>query len=551
MPFLAKEHVPIPTKDILSWMYDEPLYDQDRPIYVDANDASNFISATQAKTLIRQLIAGLKHAGLQKGDGVIIHSFNTIYYSIIALAMIGCGANLTGTNPGYTSHELTHAIRSCEAKFILCDPDILGDSITTAAKACGLPMNKILALDSVPVSTLGATTGNSNIKGFNSWRTLLSNGEEDWIRFNDEQTSRNTTALLFFSSGTTGLPKLTKLSHYNLIAEHVLVFEKFPRPYALKRIVPLPMFHAAVAPTAHISALRAGTPQVVMRRYDPTAFLDNVEKHQITDLILVPPVVTSLLAHPLPLDQKRKKLASVKCAWGGAAPLDAHTQNRFRQLLQTGSPFTQVFGMTETSCVASCMPYPEDDDTGSVGRFLPGLDVKLLDDDGKEITAVDKTGEVAVRGPVVTQGYVGIPRERDFDEEGYFKTGDVMYVDGKTGLWYIVDRKKELIKVRGFQVAPAELEGVLLEHPGVADAAVIGIKNQDGSSELPRAYVVKKADAKLEERDVTMWVEEKLAKYKRLDGGVKFVESIPKTASGKILKRVLRERAEKEVGAKL
>ncbi|CAO2657301.1 Nn.00g034270.m01.CDS01 [Neocucurbitaria sp. VM-36] len=547
MPFLAKEHVPIPAKDILSWMYDEPLFDQNTPIYIDANDPSNSISAAQAKTLIRQLIAGLKHAGLQKGDGVLIHSFNSIYYSIIALAMIGCGANLTGTNPSYTSHEFTYAIRSSQAKLILCDPDVLGDTVTTAAKACDVPMSKILALDSAPIST----SIPPSIEGFSSWRTLLSHGESDWIRFNDEQTSRNTTALLFFSSGTTGLPKLTKLSHYNLIAEHTLVFEHFPRPYTLKRIVPLPMFHAAVAPSTHISALRAGTPQVVMRRYDPSAFLDNVERHNITDLIVVPPVVTSLLAHPLPPAQKQRKLASVKCVWGGAAPLDAHTQNRFQELLPSGSPFTQVFGMTETSCIASCIPYPEVDDTGSLGRFLPNLDVKLLDDDGNEITAVDKPGELAIRGPIVTQGYVGVARERDFDADGYFRTGDVMYVDGKTGLWYIVDRKKELIKVRGFQVAPAELEGVLLEHAGVADAAVIGIKSQDGNNELPRAYVVRKADVKLEEGEIKLWVEERLAKYKKLAGGVKFVDSIPKTPSGKILKRVLRERAEREVGAKL
>ena len=498
--------------------------------------------------MIRQLIAGFKQAGLQKGDSVLIHSFNSIYYPIIVLGILGCGASSTGTNPSYTSYELTYAIRSCQAKLIICDSDVLGESLTTAAKECGVPLEKILALDTIPLSS----PAQPSIKGFNSWRTLLSHGAEDWIRFDDEQTCKTTTALLFFSSGTTGLPKLTQLSHYNLIAQHTLVFEHYKRPYALRRLVALPMFHAATAPSTHFSPLRAGHPQFIMRRFDPSAFFDHVEKYEVTDLILVPPQVTSLLSNPLPLAQKQQKLRSVKVAQGGGAPLDAHTQNRFQStLLPKGSPFTQIWAMTETSCFASIFPYPEDDDTGSVGRFLPNIDVKLLDDSGREITASDQPGELAIRGPTVTMGYVGVPRERDFDAEGYFRTGDVMYVNGKTGLWYIIDRKKELVKVRGFQVAPAEIEGVLLEHPAISDVAVIGVKNADGSSELPRAYVVKKGDVVLEEAEVKQWVETKLAKYKRLDGGVKFVEGIPKTPSGKILKRVLREWAEREMGAKL
>jgi acyl-CoA synthetase (AMP-forming)/AMP-acid ligase II len=187
-----------------------------------------------------------------------------------------------------------------------------------------------------------------------------------------------------------------------------------------------------------------------------------------------------------------------------------------------------------------------------VGKFVPNLDVKLLDDEGRDITAYDVRGELAVRGPTVTSGYVGVARERDFDEEGYFRTGDVLYCNGKTKLWYIVDRKKELIKVRGFQVAPAELEGVLLECPGVADVAVIGVNRGDGNEEVPRAYVVRKEGEEVIEAQVKRWVEARLAKYKRLDGGVIFVTSIPKSPSGKILKRMLKEEAKgEEIQAKL
>ena len=411
----------------------------------------------------------------------------------------------------------------------------------SAAKNCNIPLERILALDTTPLSS----PAQSKVKGLSSWRTLLTHGEKDWIRFDDEQISREMSALFFFSSGTTGLPKLTKLTHYNLVAQHMIVFEHFPRPYVLKRLVALPMFHAATAPSVHISPLRGGHPQVIMRRFDPVLYLEYADRHQVTDFTMVPPLATVIINHPMPLAEKRQLLKNVKHIFIGAAPLDAVTQSRFKTLLPESTPFTQVFGMTETSCFASIFPYPEQDTTGSVGRFIPNLDVKLIDDEGRDITAYDTIGELAIRGPTITPGYVGVPRERDFDAEGYFRTGDVMYMDKKTKLWYIVDRKKELIKVRGFQVAPAELEGVLLDHPSIRDAAVIAVKGADGS-ELPRAYVVKRQGVSLKEEEITAWIAGKLSKYKHLEGGVRFVESIPVTPSGKILKRILREMAEKE-----
>jgi 4-coumarate--CoA ligase len=289
-----------------------------------------------------------------------------------------------------------------------------------------------------------------------------------------------------------------------------------------------------------------------MRRYDPSIFINMVEKHGITDLVLVPPQVTSLLALALSPTEKKHKLASVRCAWGGGAPLDISTQKFFDALLPPSSPFTQVWAMTETSCFACIHTYPEADTTGSIGRFLPNIDVKLLDDSGLEISAFDTPGELAIRGPTITRGYVNRARNLDFDTDGYFRTGDILYVKKETQKWYIIDRKKDLIKVRGFQVAPAELEGVLLEHPGVADVAVVGVQNSGGDSELVRAFVVKKEGVELGETEVKKWVEQRLSKYKWLEGGVRFLDMLPKTASGKVLKRVLRDReGEARGGAKL
>lgn len=197
--------------------------------------------------------------------------------------------------------------------------------------------------------------------------------------------------------------------------------------------------------------------------------------------------------------------------------------------------------------------YPEHDPSGSVGRFLPNHDAKLVDDEGNDITAFDVPGELCARGPLIVKGYYNNPAANKlaWDEDGYFHTGDVALRKKENGLWYIVDRKKELIKVRGFQVAPAEVEGVLLEHASVSDAAVIGIPDVEKGSEMPRAYIVVKQGKTLSEKDIQDWIKGRLAGYKQITGGVKFLEAIPKNASGKILKKDLKEMARKELGAKL
>jgi len=214
---------------------------------------------------------------------------------------------------------------------------------------------------------------------------------------------------------------------------------------------------------------------------------------------------------------------------------------------------TQVWGMTEASCIVTRFEYPEDDLTGSIGRPMPNIDMKIVDDDGKDITGYDVRGEMCIRGPTIIPGYFENPEanKTTFDRDGFYHTGDIGYCDGQTKLWYIVDRKKELIKVRAFQVAPPEVEAVLLDHPNIVDAAVIGVPSRNEGSELPRAYVTRRpgTDPKqLTEEMVKEYVKPKLTRYKWLDGGVRFVDAIPKNASGKILKRILREEAKKEMG---
>ncbi|KAJ5179077.1 AMP-dependent synthetase/ligase [Penicillium capsulatum] len=541
MIFEPAERVVLPTKDLLSYIFDDPPYDQNEPIYIDARDPTRSISCNQARDFIRRLIAGLRASGLREGDCVLIHSFNDIHYSILVLAIIGAGGIFTGTNPSYTPTELAHHIKAAECKFLISEPEIL-DSLLRAAEQTGVAKENLWIFDNL---------GQPIPDGMKSWKELMQWGSQGWVPFNDLTRARTTTAARLFSSGTTGLPKAAIITHYNLIAQHELVMGANPRPFPISRIVAMPVFHASAAPVTHISTLKAGSPAYTMRRFDLEQFLRTVEKYQISDLAMVPPIVIAILMSPL--SHKQPFLKKVRTAACGAAPLDKELQARFRALMD-GGPFTQAWGMTETTCVATMFQFPEHDDTGSIGRLIPNLEAKLIDEDGNNISAYGVRGELCVRGPTVTPGYYQDPEAnaQSFDSDGWFKTGDIAYCDQSTRKWYIVDRKKELIKVRGFQVAPPELEAALLSHPQIVDAAVIGITLPGQNTELPRAYVVRRpaeSGTAPTEESVQEYVLERVAKYKALTGGVKFVGSIARNPSGKILKRVLREDAKREIAS--
>ncbi|KAJ4383019.1 hypothetical protein N0V86_002246 [Didymella sp. IMI 355093] len=484
-----------------------------------------------------------------------------IYYSMAFLGILSFGGIFAGVNPSHTPYELEHAFRTAEIKALVVEPELLPNALRAAQQA-GIPRTNIFIFDHhIPVTQPWDTREfwDTDIK---SWRYLMGQGEIDWIRWNNEARSKSTTAARLFSSGTTGLPKAVEMTHHNFIAQHTMVLEHKPRDYEVTRLLCTPMFHVSNVPRAHTSPLRSGILTYVMRRFELQSWLQNIERFGITEANMVPPMVIQVINSPL---TKNYSLKSIRNSWVGAAPLAPEPQARYKALLQADTPFNQVWGMSETSCIATMVHYPEQDLTGSVGRFLPNMDAKLVDEEGRDITDYDVRGELCARGPLIVKGYYKNPQANaeSWDKDGYFHTGDIAVRRRDNGLWYIVDRKKELIKVRGFQVAPAELEGVLLSHPKVSDAAVIGVaaggtsgantiaKAGEEGSELPRAYIVLKQGSQLAEKDVQAYMKEKLAGYKQLAGGVRFVESIPKNASGKILKKDLKEIARKEMSARL
>lgn len=320
-------------------------------------------------------------------------------------------------------------MRVAKVKFVLAQPDLLPPVLKAAAQA-GVPDERVMLFNPHGPEDASRT----------QWRDLLSHGERDWPRFDDLATASTTTAALLFSSGTTGLPKAAMLSHHNFIAQHTLLYEAPPRPYKAVRLCALPMFHAASAPVTHTTPLRAGEKMYVLPRFDLERWFWAHEAYAVTDVAMVPPVIVQAINSPL---RHKYDLRAARVGQVGAAPLDKGPQARMQALLG-GKPLNQVWGMTETSCVATRFRYPEYDATGSVGLPLPGLDLKLVDGEGRDVSAFGVRGELCVRGPTVIRGYFENEEAngRDFDEEGFFHTGDIAFVDRRSGLWYIVDRKK-------------------------------------------------------------------------------------------------------------
>ena len=296
-----------------------------------------------------------------------------------------------------------------------------------------------------------------------------------------------------------------------------------------------------------LQSLHCGYQLVVMPRFEIEAFCRAIQTNRITFTYLVPPVLLLIAKHP---SVSNYDLSSLRMANSGAAPLTKELVDQVNKRVHL--PIKQGYGLSETSPTTHAQPWSEWSATvGSVGKLLPNLTVKYLAPDGETEVPPGETGELAIKGPNIFVGYLNKPEltKECFTSDGFFKTGDVGH-ETPDGSFYITDRVKELIKYKGFQVAPAELEGLLVDHPDVNDVAVIGVYDQSQHTELPRAYIVlktgvAKTDAKAKE--IAAWLSDKIAAHKKLRGGVRFVDEIPKSASGKILRRIFKEQAKKEL----
>lgn len=293
-------------------------------------------------------------------------------------------------------------------------------------------------------------------------------------------------------------------------------------------------------------SLRQGYHLIVMSKFEIQAFCKTIQDHRITFTYLVPPVLLLIAKHPSISDFD---LSSLRMANSGAAPLTKELVEQVNKRVRL--PIKQGYGLSETSPTTHAQPWGDWDQTiGSVGKLLPNMQAKYLAPDGVTELKPGETGELAVKGPNVFNGYLNQPKmtEECFTEDGFFRTGDIGH-ETPDGSFYITDRVKELIKYKGFQVAPAELEGLLVDHPSIDDVAVIGVYEESQHTELPRAYVVLTHGTARSEamgKEIASWLAGRVAGHKKLRGGVKFVDAIPKSASGKILRRIFKEEAKKE-----
>jgi long-chain acyl-CoA synthetase len=340
-----------------------------------------------------------------------------------------------------------------------------------------------------------------------------------------------------YSSGTTGLPKGTMLTHANLVSNHIQCIAAGRITERDTLLIFLPFYHI-YATMLMGAAVASGATQVIMERFEMATALSLVQRYRVTLFYAVPPVLLAMTQYP---DLEKYDLRSVRYILSGAAPLPPEVGRRVQQ--RTGIPVLQGYGLTEASPLTHLNPVdrPEDVRLESVGLRISDEEEKIVDlATGKEC-APGEVGELLVRGPHVMRGYWKAPEETaEALRDGWLHTGDIARRDAD-GYVYIVDRKKEMIKYKGFGVAPAELEAVLHEHPAVADCAVVG-KPDPEAGEIPKAFVVLKPGTSASADEILRFVESKVAGYKKIRA-VEFVDAIPKNPSGKILRRLLKERA--------
>ncbi|SPO00160.1 probable phenylacetyl-CoA ligase [Cephalotrichum gorgonifer] len=485
-----------------------------------------------------------------------IYSLNTIDYIPLTHAIHRLSGIVTPASAAYSALELQHQLKSSNATALFTCAPLLENALK-AAEGAGISRDRIFLLE------LPGASGGS---GFVTVENLVSEGaklpELDPLRWAKGQGARQ-VAYLCYSSGTSGLPKAVMVSHRNVIANsmQIRLIDRDPRKeigidsQVTMGLLPFSHIYALVVVT-HVGTYR-GDEIIVLPRFEFKTFLSSIQDYKINQVSVVPPIIINLIRNQA--IASKYDLSSVRFLYTGAAPLGSETVTELLKQYPNWK-VGQGYGMTET---ATGMVSTRENDilVGSSGNLLPGSRAKIIDFDGKEVTEYEKPGELYFQGPAVTLGYLNNEKATAetfvWDEDGrWIRTGDEVLVrlaPSGTEHFVIVDRIKELIKVKGHQVAPAELEAHLLTHPHVSDCTVIQVPDEM-AGEVPKAFVVKSAAATGSDdevaRGIAKHVEDHKARYKWLKGGVEFIDVIPKSPSGKILRRLLRDKDKESRRAK-
>jgi acyl-CoA synthetase (AMP-forming)/AMP-acid ligase II len=512
---VSQSDLAIPDVDVTSFVLEHAAALGEKPALIDG-PSGRAITYAELGERVAAMRGGLLARGFGSGDALAIYLPNMPEYAVAFHAVASAGGRATTANPLYTAGELGHQLHDSGARFLLTAPALL-DTALAAAEEAGVeevfvvgederatPLAELLGAEPAPVAEIDAATE---------------------------------LAALPYSSGTTGLPKGVMLSHRNLVANLIQANEALTVGEEDTLVGCLPFFHIYGMTVIMNLGLRSGATIVTMPRFDLVQFLELIERHRVTVGFVVPPIALALAKHPAIDDAD---LSSLRFLMSGAAPLGPELVEAVEARL--GCMVAQGYGMTETSPVTHTIPMdPERNRVGTVGPPLRGTECRLVDPESGEDVGPGERGEVWIRGPQVMQGYLNNEEATAamIDADGWLHTGDIGIAD-EEGYCTIVDRLKELIKYKGFQVPPAELEALLLGHPAIADAAVVGVPDEE-AGELPKAFVVVAGGEDLDHDELIAWVGERVSPQKKIRL-IEEIEAVPKSASGKILRRELTAR---------
>lgn len=485
----------------------------DAPVLIEGPTGRE-ITGAQLVDAVQRLAGGLKARGIGPGKVIGLMAPNIPEFVSTFHGITYAGATVTTINPTYTAEELRHQLKDAGANLLITIPATL-EVAREGIKGTGVT-------EIVVIGEAGGATPLADLMG----APLATQVPVDLDTHN---------AVLPYSSGTTGLPKGVMLSHRNLVV-NVDQFQGVEQ-IAKGEITPafLPFFHIYGLQALMNAYLGAGACLATMPRFDLETFLVLIQKHKAERVFIVPPVAIALAKHPL---VDKFDLSSLKQINSAAAPMGGDLGAAMRERL--GCVITQAYGMTELSPGSHVMS-PDAPRDGAVGQAIAGTQSRIVDPETGKDLGPGKEGELWVKGPQVMRGYLNNAKAtaETITRDGWLRTGDIACFDDD-GYLFIRDRLKEVIKVKGFQVAPAEIEARLLDHPEIVDAGVVGAPDAE-AGEVPVAFVQRAAGSKLKRAEIKAHVAETLAHYKRLDRVI-FVDEVPKSASGKILRRLLRER---------
>jgi len=465
---------------------------------------------------------GLVGLNVQPGQRIALMGQNSIDYISAFFGILKAGGVVVPFSPAYSTREISAQLKDCEPSVAVVDADLIESFVKGGGDA--IPDKKRVRI--------GKPSGNGS-------RFLgdLETSSQNALPL--PPVAPDDLAVIAYSSGTTGVPKGVMLSHRNLVSNLVQFRHQDPVPITDADVFlnHLPFFHIYGMNVLMAEAISVGATQVIMSRFDPEELVGLIVRYRATLLFTVPPVVLTLVHLPHLAD---RDLSSLRYVNTGAAPLPPEVAREFRGL--TGVPVKQGYGLTETSPTTNADFYAHAE-LESVGPPVADTEEQVVDpEDPERVLKPGEVGELWVRGPQIMQGYWRDPElTRQVLTAGWFHTGDLARMDER-GYVFIVGRTKEMIKYKGYTVAPNELEALMLEHPEVKDCAVVGVADLE-AGEIPKAFVVLKPGAATDGETLMAFLRDKVAGYKRIRQ-IELVNAIPRSPSGKILRRLLAEETE-------